>query len=157
MVESGCTGTENGTMPKETYKRFCNACGEQFTTTAWIEHFCDECRKDPCMGNIHRFCVCCGKGLSPMRQKYCSDECSIKNYARTDEQKYKLAQRLQGRGKKETPFRVIYECRCNATHKHKHHFDYQDPYTVILLCNSCHRLEHRRLSLLDKKTRTVRG
>lgn len=40
---------------------------------------------------------------------------------------------------------VIYECPCKKEKKHRHHFDYDRPCDVLLLCVSCHRKEHSRL------------
>jgi hypothetical protein len=40
---------------------------------------------------------------------------------------------------------IIYECSCNHPRKHRHHPNYDEPYTVLLLCPSCHRKEHARL------------
>lgn len=41
---------------------------------------------------------------------------------------------------------VIYECPCKATKKHRHHFDYDRPCDILLLCIPCHRKEHARLN-----------
>jgi len=40
---------------------------------------------------------------------------------------------------------IIYECPCKAKKKLKHHYNYDRPLEVMLLCYSCHRKEHQRL------------
>lgn len=42
---------------------------------------------------------------------------------------------------------ITYECPCDAE-KQKHHFDYERPLEVMLLCRKCHGAEHRRLRSL---------
>ena len=39
---------------------------------------------------------------------------------------------------------VIYECQCEDPVKLKHHFDYSQPFNVLLLCKRCHYEEHKR-------------
>jgi hypothetical protein len=43
---------------------------------------------------------------------------------------------------------ILYECKCIAIGKHRHHFNYKKPYDVILLCDICHIAEHNRLRSL---------
>lgn len=41
---------------------------------------------------------------------------------------------------------IIYECPCKTTKKIHHHYNYDRPLEVMLLCHSCHGKEHSRLS-----------
>lgn len=45
---------------------------------------------------------------------------------------------------------IIYECPCEVERKHKHHWNYEKPLEVMLLCPQCHGAEHRRLNRLKK-------
>lgn len=54
---------------------------------------------------------------------------------------------------KENEITVIYECPCvNTKRKVRHHFNYNYPNFVLLLCDSCHRKEHYRLRSLAVTT-----
>ena len=44
---------------------------------------------------------------------------------------------------------ILYECSCKHPRKHRHHQNYNDPYTVLLLCPKCHGKEHARLNRLN--------
>jgi len=46
--------------------------------------------------------------------------------------------------------RIVYECDCKTEKKVKHHFDYDLPFDVCLLCFACHGKEHKRLNSLKK-------
>ena len=47
--------------------------------------------------------------------------------------------------------KVFYECPCDHSDKHNHHFDYTRPFEVIRLCPTCHAAEHKRLRALEKQ------
>lgn len=47
---------------------------------------------------------------------------------------------------------VVYECACQDTYKVKHHFSYNQPHEVLLLCRKCHSREHARLNRLAVQT-----
>jgi hypothetical protein len=116
-------------------------------------------------------CGVCGKSFQVYTNaKFCAD-CreteKLKNaraYWKTE--KYKEAhKRLAREWQKNNPLKdkasrlakchpdrlnILFECLCEATGKHHHHFDYSKPYDVILLCDHCHAAEHARLRRLLK-------
>jgi hypothetical protein len=104
-----------------------------------------------------RFCVACGKLITGKRRRtFCSRECGIMGYPRTEEQKFQLLALAKQR-KVDDPIdmKILYECKCKSKHKENHHFDYSRPTEVIRLCSSCHKIEHRRRLPLMKKLLSV--
>jgi len=46
---------------------------------------------------------------------------------------------------------VLYECQCKSTRKCRHHFSYQLPFDVFLLCYKCHGAEHAEINRFYKR------
>jgi hypothetical protein len=93
----------------------CKKCGKPFTYFMGNIKFCNKCRKERAVGKINNL-----PDVPILNGSFVS--------------------------KKElpTPY-VIYECACKTKNKVNHHFDYSEPYKVIVLCKSCHIKEHHRL------------
>lgn len=101
-----------------------------------------------------RYCPVCGlKIIKPKTtQKYHFECAPTKNkmlWAKNNPKKVK-AEQLARNHKYKTE--IIYECKCIAEKKFFHHYDYNYPHLVLLLCRDCHLAEHRRLRRLSHKT-----
>ena len=107
-----------------------------------------------------KFCEDCGKPLPKRNMKtrngitiiahttycqYCNPFDPIKEKNKFEQRSETMANQY--------PYlvKILYECPCISEKKVKHHFDYSRPYEVILLCNKCHGLEHKRLNKLKKQ------
>jgi hypothetical protein len=137
------------------YYLYCNACGRKHKATRDNEYHCKRCQYRGSWSKRNKnFCMCCGKEVKLPRKVFCSPECALMKYERTEEQKFELLRKYRQRKSRVTIyFNVLYECRCENKKKENHHFDYSRPLEVIRLCSSCHKNEHKRLRSLvaDRK------
>lgn len=110
-----------------------------------------------------RVCIICGRNHNGKGFRYC-DNCREKakgkfnslanlrssvKWAKNNPQKAKVQSLAKYHRHK---VNVIYECACDHPKKHMHHFDYDRPYDVLLLCPACHSTEHRRLKRLEEQS-----
>jgi len=111
-------------LPKYAYNKMCQSC------------FSDEKRK----GKSGHYCKKCGASLIEKPYKTSS------GFIVWSAAKYTICQSC-----KIDRTEILYECRCKHPKKHKHHFDYNRPNEVILLCPACHGAEHARLNKIKEK------
>ena len=138
--------------------KYCNYCGSE-TNYLRDSKFCEDCYIS--RGKYldrDAYCISCGSVLPKYSQKfrdgkihytssnmrYCFD-CFPRNkvdikktIASHDANYYK------------NKVRIVYECDCKTEKKIKHHFDYDLPFDVCLLCFACHGNEHKRLNSLKQ-------
>lgn len=124
-------------IPKPPKTKNCLVCGNEFT---FIHHakFCPACRE--------------GEKLKKARAYWHTEKYkeAHRRKAREWQKSNPLKTKAQYFAKKYPgQLNILYECPCSAPGKHRHHFDYTKPFDVIILCDSCHAAEHKRLRSLS--------
>jgi hypothetical protein len=139
-----CTDCSKKPWPRE--RLYCAKCGKTF------EHrYIKSSRNGQPMFVYRRvgsfFCAECGK----QQPKYNCTEEDMAALITPERAKTDMVQKAYNRYKSaKQHVIVVYECACETPKKVNHHYDYERPYEVVKLCNSCHRKEHARLDKLRK-------
>ena len=137
-------------MPK--ISQICANCGEEFWEyESNHRKYCSEKCSRLASRTARPSCKVCGKPVRLMRNIYCSKSCSnigkpkgcaipseITSYAG-------LYWKLQKMYPTPEPCQL-----CGADGQHRHHPDYDKPYEIVWLCESCHHKLHPR----NRKVRT---
>lgn len=124
-------------IPKQRKTKKCLVCGTEFTFTSYAK-YCPACRE--------------GVRLKQARAYWHTEKC--KEAHRRKAREWQKSNPLKTKAQyfaKTYPgqLNILYECPCSAQGKHRHHFDYTKPFDVIILCDSCHAAEHKRLRSLS--------
>lgn len=156
---------------------YCNVCGAAIhkkkitlrgkeCLSSAGRFYCSSCKPLTIPQKPIRRCIVCDKELV-RSTKYCQEHKPL-NYPSTKKAHRKAAlvwQRKNPHKVQASQFAqynpalvyVLYECRCEHTQKHNHHFNYELKNIVIRLCPICHRAEHVRLRSLARTATAVAG
>lgn len=123
-------------IPKPLTVKICGVCGNPFPAKRAAK-FCLDCRET--------------KRLEYARRTWNTEAYKeahrrlAKEWQRSNPEKCKASSLVKSHPER---LNILYECPCEATGKHHHHPDYSKTYDVILLCDRCHVIEHKRLRSL---------
>lgn len=121
-------------LPKVTH---CAVCGKEIISLRKPAKYCPVCREARASFKQHQY---------QQAEKYKeAHRRRARQWQESNKEKYKAAQLVASHPDR---INILYECSCEATEKHHHHYNYSKIYDVVLLCDACHAAEHKRLRSL---------
>jgi len=119
----------------------CVICNSTFIAAGGNAKFCPACKQNGLVQKYHIETKALDYGEAHRK--------AALKWQRTNKEKQRAHELVMRNPKRLV---VLYECPCIENKKHHHHHDYSQPYSVILLCHKCHRLEHDRLNKLTQSS-----